>query len=115
MTLAFYMDHHVDLAITSGLRLRGIDVLTAGEDGFAQRPDPELLLPSTELNRVLFTYDADFLEISAEWLSTGKRFAGLVYRRSAALSVGTAVQDLEWIAHTVGPEEVEKSLLWIPL
>jgi hypothetical protein len=33
MPLAFYMDHHVPRAVTLGLRLRGVDVLTAYEDG----------------------------------------------------------------------------------
>ncbi len=31
--LALYMDQHVPRAITEGLRLRGIDVTTAYEDG----------------------------------------------------------------------------------
>ena len=33
MAIALYMDHHVPRAITMGLRLRGVDVLTAYEDG----------------------------------------------------------------------------------
>jgi hypothetical protein len=33
MAVALYMDHQVERAITSGLRLRGVDVLTAYEDG----------------------------------------------------------------------------------
>ena len=32
MAIALYMDHHVPRAITHGLRLRGVDVLTAFED-----------------------------------------------------------------------------------
>jgi len=41
--LAVYMDHHVPAAITDGLRSRGIDVLTALEDGHADADDPVLL------------------------------------------------------------------------
>ena len=33
MTVAFYMDEHVHRAITNGLKLRNIDVLTVQEDG----------------------------------------------------------------------------------
>ncbi len=33
MPIALYMDHHVPRAITLGLRLREVDVLTAYEDG----------------------------------------------------------------------------------
>jgi len=35
MSLAFYFDHHVPLAITIRLRERGIDILTAAEDKLA--------------------------------------------------------------------------------
>jgi hypothetical protein len=49
------MDHHVHSGITKGLRRRGIDVLTAGEDGRASVPDEVLLERATELGRVVFT------------------------------------------------------------
>ncbi len=38
MSLAFYMDEHVPRSITSGLRLRSIDVLTVQEDGRTDFP-----------------------------------------------------------------------------
>jgi Domain of unknown function (DUF5615) len=37
------MDEHVHRAITIGLRLRGIDVLTVQEDGLTATPDPLIL------------------------------------------------------------------------
>ena len=43
MSLAFYMDVHVRYAVTRELRLRGIDALTAREDGSEQLNDSELL------------------------------------------------------------------------
>lgn len=43
MVLKLYMDHHVARAIILGLRLRGIDVLTAYEDGSHETSDLELL------------------------------------------------------------------------
>ena len=33
------MDHHVPLAVTEGLRLRGVDVLTCYEDGTSELDD----------------------------------------------------------------------------
>jgi len=39
MTLALYMDEHVRRAITNGLKLRGIDVITVQEDGRTGTPD----------------------------------------------------------------------------
>jgi predicted nuclease of predicted toxin-antitoxin system len=65
MAIAFYVDHHVPRAITVGLRLRGVDVLTAYEDGASELDDPELLDRAGELERVLFTQDDDLLAEAA--------------------------------------------------
>ena len=54
MSVAFYMDEHVPRAISVGLRLRGVDVLTAQEDGLRNTPDADLLDRSTALGRVIF-------------------------------------------------------------
>jgi hypothetical protein len=47
------MDVHVPRAVTTALRLRSIDVLTAQEDGSAELADDGLLKRATELGRVL--------------------------------------------------------------
>jgi hypothetical protein len=57
MTVSLYMDHHVPKAITIGLRLRGVDVVTAYEDGTDQLDDNSLLKRADELKRALFTQD----------------------------------------------------------
>jgi hypothetical protein len=41
--MLLYMDVHVPFPITAGLRLRGIDLLTAQEDGTTKSDDDELL------------------------------------------------------------------------
>jgi hypothetical protein len=43
MSIAFYMDHHVPRAVTFGLRLPGVEVITAGEDGASELDDATLL------------------------------------------------------------------------
>ncbi len=55
------MDHNVPRAITVGLRFRGVDVITAYEDGADDMDDSALLNRSTELGRVLFTHDDDLI------------------------------------------------------
>lgn len=59
------MDVQVPLAITEGLRRRGVDVVTAQEDGSGLLEDPELLDRATVLGRLLFTQDEDFLSEGA--------------------------------------------------
>ena len=61
MSVALYMDEHVYRAITAGLRLREVDVLTAQEDDRRNTPDPILLDRATELGRVMSSQDEDLL------------------------------------------------------
>ena len=64
VSVRFYLDHHVDAAITEGLRQRGIDVLTCREDGTETWDDEHLLERATALGRVLFSQDDDLLAIA---------------------------------------------------
>ena len=78
MPLGLYMDVHVPQAITDQLRLRGVDVITAGEDGADEFPDDVLLERVAQLGRVLFTQDIRFRALAEEWQRLGKPFGGLV-------------------------------------
>ena len=79
MAIMLYMDHHVERAITLGLRARGVDVLTAFEDGADRLADAELLDRATALGRVLFTRDDDLLDEATKRQRTGERFCGVIY------------------------------------
>ncbi len=52
MTISFYMDHHVPTAVTKGLQQRGVDVITAHEDGTSDWDDERLLERATELGLI---------------------------------------------------------------
>jgi len=73
MPISLYMDAHVPRAITLGLRLRTVDVLTAQEDGSETLSDSELVNRATQLNRVLFTFDDDLLVEAARWCRRRRR------------------------------------------
>jgi predicted nuclease of predicted toxin-antitoxin system len=83
MSVHLYMDVHVRRAVTAGLRLRGVDVLTAQEDGTGELPDPALLDRATELGRVLFTQDDDLLREAKRRQQTGQSFAGIIAMQQA--------------------------------
>jgi len=61
VALALYMDHYVTRAITAGLRLRQVDVLTAYEDGMSEAEYPALLARAGELVLLPVTHDDDLL------------------------------------------------------
>ena len=115
MSLPLYMDHHVRSAVTKGLRRRGIDVLTAFEDAHADAPDEELLARATQLGRVVFTQDDDFLALADQWQSAGRRFAGVVYAHQLRATVGQIVTDLQLILEASTPAELCNSVLFLPL
>ena len=61
MSLGLYMDVHVPLPITRGLRRRGVDVLTAQEDGASRLPDADLLRRARVVRRIIFSQDEDWI------------------------------------------------------
>lgn len=105
MSLSFYMDVHVPIAITMELRLRGINVLTAQEDGADQLVDSMLLDRSTAQGQVLITQDTDFLREAARRRDQSIPFAGIVFIPQLDITIGRAVNDLELCAKASGPEE----------
>lgn len=102
--LAGYVDEHVKEAIVDGLRLRGMDVVTAQERGQRQKDDEELLETATAENRLLLTNDTDFLRIHAEWCAAGRDHAGIVYWHQN-LNIGAAVRGVAEYAENTSPAD----------
>ena len=115
MSLPVYMDVHVPLAITLGLRRRSVDVLTSQQDGATQMPDDRLLDRATQLGRILFTRDQDLLAEAARRLRNGSRFSTVIFARQLDVSIGQCVVDLETIAKSGMPEEAVNQVVYLPL
>lgn len=115
MSLRLYMDHHVDAAITSGLRLRGVDVPTCREDGTTRLDDTPLLERATSLGRVLFSQDEDLLSICRDRQNSGRTFSGLIYGHQLDLSIGQAIADLELIAKVYDEDDLSNQIEFLPL
>lgn len=114
MSLAIYMDEHVKSAVTDGLRARGINVLTAQEDGYARRDDGELLARAWELRRIMFTEDDHFLNIAQEWRDSSREFAGIGYAHQMAVTIGGSINDLQLICEAVSEEESRNTIIYLP-
>jgi predicted nuclease of predicted toxin-antitoxin system len=109
------MDHHVHAAITEGLRIRGVDCLTAEEDGSAELPDDQLLARALELDRVIFTMDVDFLDVTSQWLRIGRTFAGVVYARQLGITNGQTILDLDLMNQALDPPDIISTVERLPL
>ncbi len=115
MSIAFYMDENVHRGITDGLRIRDVDVLTVQEDGRTGCRDPVRLDRATELERVLFSQDDDFLAEATRRQQEKINFSGVVYAHKLRVSVGNCVRDLEIIAKAAYAEELANCVQYLPL
>jgi hypothetical protein len=102
--LSAYVDENVKAAIVDGLRLRGIDLVTAQERGQRQTDDEILLESATLSERLLLTNDTDFLRIHAAWMAAGKRRAGIVYWPQER-TVGVAIVRIHQYALQTSPQD----------
>jgi predicted nuclease of predicted toxin-antitoxin system len=115
MGIGLYMDEHVPKAITIGLRIRGVDVVTAQEDGAATLPDEKLLDRATELGRVLVSFDNDFLMEVDRRQREGIKHGGVIHIKMLKMTVGEVVTDLEVIGKVGEKEDVENQVTYLPL
>ncbi len=115
MSVPLYMDVHIPQAITEQLRRRGVDVLTAIEDGAATLDDDELLERALVQGRVIFTQDIRFKALAEDWQRQGRHFAGLLFGHQLRGTIGQFVRDLELIAQASEPDEWLNTVEHLPL
>lgn len=109
------MDEHVHRAITAGLRIRNVDVLTAQEDNRRNTPDDQLLDRATELDRVMFSQDEDMLIEAQRRQKQDIPFAGVIYVHQLRITIGTCIANLELIAKVAEPEDLTNRVEYLPL
>jgi hypothetical protein len=109
------MDVHIPLAVTEGLRRRGIDVLTSQLDGTTQATDEAILTRATELGRLLLSQDEDFLRIAAQKQSRSESFSGIIFAPQIGISIGLLVEEVELLACCATLEELANEVTHLPL
>ena len=114
MSLALYMDQHVPKAITVGLRLRNVDVLTAYEDGASLLADSELLDRATAHGRVLFSQDTDLVAEAACRQRLGIPFSGNIYAHQRRVSIGQCVEELTFLLRVGMVADFTNQAIFLP-
>jgi hypothetical protein len=115
VSLTLYMDVHVPYAVTLGLRLVGIPVITAQEDGYTRADDDVLLDRATNLHCPLVSQDDDLLAEAKDRLVKGVLFGGVIYGHQQRVNIGMMVRDLELIAKVYDAEEMLNRVEYLPL
>src|ERR1700681_1276773 len=109
------MDENVHRAITSGLRLRGIDALTVQEDGLSGIDDPAVFDRAASLGRVLFSQDEDLLAEAKKRQTEGRSFPGVIFAHPIHVTIGDCPRDLELIAVAANPAALSDRVEFLPL
>jgi predicted nuclease of predicted toxin-antitoxin system len=73
--IRYFFDQHMPSAVAHGLHLRVIDVLTAQDAGRCGLADADQLQFATAEERVMVTYDPDYLALAASAI----QHAGIAY------------------------------------
>ena len=115
MSVTLYMDHNVPRAITVGLRLRGVDVITALEDEASTLSDTMLLDRAMTMGRILFTRDDDLIAEAVTRQRSNRRFHGVVYAHQMHVSIGRCIADLVIISEAANPCDVVNEVIFLPL
>jgi Domain of unknown function (DUF5615) len=108
------MDVHIPAGIPSILRARGVDLLTAQEDGADELVDDLLLDRSSELERALFTYDQGFTRLVAARQRMAAPFYCVFVARDDPSQVRLYAEWLEMYASLADSDHVRGRLIFIP-
>jgi len=95
--------------------LRGLDVITAQEDGSREPDDANLLNRARSLGRIMFTRDDDLLREAALRQKRGESFAVVIYAHQLDVSIGQCVIDLELTVKASDSNEWINRVEYLPL
>src|ERR1051325_6566434 len=97
--LRFHLDENVDVAIGTGLRLRGGDVTITDELGMKGAKDEEQIAFALRELRVIITHDDDLLALHAQ----GIPHAGIAYSAVRGRTIGQIILRLVALSRRFDP------------
>lgn len=110
--LRLYADECISGHLVAGLRSRGIDIMTAAEEGLLGAEDPQQLARAVTINRTLVTSDEDHLRLVNQLLQDGQDFPGLIFILPRT-SVGAALRSIVALAETTEAPALRNRIEWI--
>ena len=100
--IRYLLDENVPHAIARGLRLRGVEVLTATDAEILSFDDEVIAEFALDAGLVIFTQDDDFLRLA----SKGKQHGGIVYAKQGTRTHGEIVRYLVLLAECLEPKDM---------
>jgi hypothetical protein len=101
-SLRLYMDEDAsEHAVISGLRARGVDVLTSAEANQLGTSDADQLEFAKDQGRAIYTFNAsDFARLHRECLEQGRSHAGIIVIPEQRYSIGEKIRRLAALVHS---------------
>lgn len=98
-------------ALMTGLRARGVNLLTASEAETRKLDDDEQLEFASAQGRVLYTFNiSDFYRLHTAWSIQGKSHAGIIFAPQQRYSVGEQIRRLLKLIRLCSAEEMIDSV-----
>jgi predicted nuclease of predicted toxin-antitoxin system len=107
--IRFYFDESVELSVSVQLAASGLDVVSAHSLETLGDADQNHLQRATQMERVLCTYDADFLRLAK--LQT--EHAGIIYAQQKKASIGGWIRELRALHARLTAEEVAEQVIFL--
>ena len=107
--IRFHLDENVSLSVASGLQRRSIDVTTSQDSELLGASDLDQLAFALRQQRVIFTQDADFLQLA----TTVDEHCGIVYVRKDSRSIREIVHALELVHSVLTAEEMRNHVEYL--
>jgi uncharacterized protein (DUF433 family)/predicted nuclease of predicted toxin-antitoxin system len=106
--IKIYADESVSVAITEGLKRRGIKAFSARDLGKLGLTDEEQLKTAVQNQAVIFTHDVDFIRIA-----TRKNHPGIIYVHQQKMAIGECIKRLKIISETKTPQEMRNQIIFL--
>lgn len=109
MPLSVLCDEHISHLIIGGLERLGIDAISIQRAGLRTSGDPLILVAARQLERVIYTYDDDFLQLNSE----GIPHLGILYHHSRKYSIGQAIDAVALACQVLAMEEMRNRVEYL--
>jgi len=109
--ILFYFDESVELAVSEQLAVSGIDVVSAHSLQLLGDSDPNHLARATKMERVLCTYDQDFLRLATE----GASHNGIIFVQQQRSSIGAWVREIQAIHAQMQAEDIVGQVIFLAI
>lgn len=97
--------------LAPALRARGVDVLTAFEEGLTGVDDEAVLITAVQQNRAVYSLNAgDFCRLHAAYMQQGLEHAGIIVVPRQQFSVGEQLRRLFRLISSKSSEDMRNQL-----